>query len=67
MTDKEITEDLPIDQVVRVGSNIIGDEHEFEYISGIEVMCKKCPLGYQVGPDVTIKRGHIYIGEKLLI
>lgn len=47
--------------------NIIKGEHTFDYISGTEVMCRKCPLGYIVGPEEHIKDGHIYKGEILLV
>lgn len=57
----------PNDQVVKLGPNIIGKEHDFEYVSGTEVMCKKCPLGYVVGPSASIKDGHIYIGNELVV
>lgn len=47
--------------------SIIKGEHSFEYITGTEVMCTKCPLGYVVGPNVEIRDGHIYIEDKLLV
>ena len=47
--------------------SIIKGEHYFEYISGTEVMCTKCPLGYGVTAGMEVKDGHIYIGEKLLV
>lgn len=55
------------DQVVKVGPNIIGKEHHFKYISGTEAMCTKCPLGYGVSPGTSIKEGHIYINNELVI
>lgn len=54
-------------EIVKLGTNIIGKDHEFAYISGTEVMCKKCPLGYVVGAETTVKDGHIYIKNKLVI
>jgi hypothetical protein len=47
--------------------SIIKGEHEFDYISGTEVMCKKCPLGYVLTPGSQVKDGHIYIENKLLV
>lgn len=59
--------DEQIDQLVKLGPNLITGEHNFTHISGIEVQCTKCPLGYVVGPETEIKEGHIYIEEKLVI
>ncbi len=47
--------------------NVICNDHEFVYKTGNEVMCKNCPLGYQMGWGAILKDGHIYIGEQLLI
>lgn len=57
----------PVDELVKLGSNLITGEHNFTYISGREVQCAKCPLGYVVGADTEIRDGHIYIGEELLV
>ncbi len=68
MTDTEVTtEELPINQMVTLGKNIIGKDHHFVYVSGTEVECTKCPLGYGVTPETTIKDGHIYIEDELII
>lgn len=66
MTQEEVKEE-PIDQLVKLGPNIITGEHNFIYTSGTEVECTKCPLGYVVGADTEIKDGHIYIEETLVI
>jgi hypothetical protein len=63
---KDIKEE-PTDQLLKIGPNIIGREHNFMYISGTEVMCRKCPLGYVVGPGTELRGGHIYLEDELVI
>ena len=55
------------EKIVQIGPSIIGQEHEFDYVSGTEVMCRKCPLGYILGPEYTVKNGHIYRDGQLMI
>jgi hypothetical protein len=54
-------------ELVKLGPNLITGEHNFTYISGTEVQCTKCPLGYVVGANTEIKDGHIYIENKFLV
>jgi len=42
-------------------------KHEFERLNGIEVRCKKCHMGYRLGPEFSLQDGHIYYKSKKLI
>lgn len=42
-------------------------EHYFEYVSGREADCTKCPMGFRLPVDAEVKDGHIYIESQLLI
>lgn len=56
-------------ETLKLGSNLVcgrGD-HYFEYKTGLQAECNKCPLGYPIGPDINIREGHIYIEEQLII
>lgn len=46
---------------VKPSVNCAKNEHYFEYISGTEVQCTKCPMGYPIGPGTEVRDGHIYI------
>lgn len=54
-------------QILIPKENIIKGMHHFEYISGTEAMCTKCPLGYVLTPGSVVKDGRIYIDNDLLI
>ena len=56
-------------KILTLGKNIICNDHQFVYITGLEVKCKKCPSGYILGPGILAKEdGKIYLhGEKLLL
>lgn len=41
--------------------NYICKDHDFRYITGIEVKCTKCPLGFMMSPGATLKEGRIYL------
>lgn len=42
--------------------------HFFEHTrKALEVKCKKCPAGYLLFPGASVKDGHIYAGEQLLV
>lgn len=60
-------EDEDKSQILIPKENIIKGMHHFEYISGTEAMCTKCPLGYFLTPGSVVKDGHIYIEETLVI
>ncbi len=62
---EEKVEEQP--EMVTLKPNIACSDHEFDYISGTEVQCRKCPLGYGVTPETTVKDGHIYIKGELVI
>ncbi len=53
--------------MVTLKPNTVCTDHSFEYVSGTEVQCMKCPLGYGVTPETTVKDGHIYIKGELVI
>jgi hypothetical protein len=65
MEEKKDTK--PIGELVTLKPNVIGREHYFEYVNGTEVQCAKCPLGYGVTPETTVRDGHIYIEGILVI
>ncbi len=56
-----------LSQMVTLKPNVIGAEHEFRYVTGTEVECMKCPLGYQLTGESKLIDGHIYIKEILVI
>ncbi len=56
-----------LSQMVTLKPNVIGTEHEFRYVTGTEVECMKCPLGYQLTGESELKDGHIYIKGILVI
>jgi hypothetical protein len=35
--------------------------HYFKYISGMEIKCQKCPIGYQISAGTEVKDGSVYI------
>ena len=41
--------------------------HEFYRINGLEVKCKKCPVGYSLPVGAELKDEHIYIGSQFVI
>lgn len=63
----ESSKDEPTDQLVKLGPNLICNDHYFKYQTGTEVRCTKCPIGYQVGPGTEVKNGHIVIHGELVI
>lgn len=65
--DKELKEEVPTDELWTLKPNVIGGEHYFEYVNGVEVQCTKCPLGYGVTSDTEVKDGHIYLEGNLVI
>ena len=72
MTPEEKKEKIQEDQkykILTLGKNIICNDHEFVYITGYEVKCRKCPVGYYIGVGAVIKDdGKIYLhGEKLML
>jgi len=54
-------------EMITLKPSVACEEHEFAHVSGLEVKCKNCPVGYQLGAGAILKDGHIYIGEQLLI
>jgi hypothetical protein len=42
-------------------------EHYFVQVSGTEVRCRKCPVGYNIGPGYEVKNGHVILHGQLLI
>ena len=62
-------EENPNEKMFKLGPNLIcaKENHYFIYKSGIEVICKTCPIGYSISPGTEIKNGHLYIhGEFVL-
>ena len=41
--------------------------HFFIRKSGTEVNCTMCPIGYNIGPSMSVKNGHIYKGNEIVI
>lgn len=42
--------------------------HYFRYKTGTEIECSLCPIGYPVGPEISVKNGSIHLhGEKVVI
>ena len=52
---------------IHIKPNVIGKEHYFDYVTGTEVECRDCPLGYSLGGDLRVKSGRIYNKDKLVI
>lgn len=42
-------------------------EHSFVRMTGMEVRCAKCPIGFIVSPLEELKDGHIYRHGSLMI
>lgn len=63
MADKEETKE----DLLKLGPNLICNDHYFKFKSGVEVYCTKCPIGYPIGPGTEIKNGHITIHGQLVI
>jgi hypothetical protein len=57
----------PKGEMITLGPDLIGREHNFVYKSATEVKCTKCPLGYPITPGTEARDGHIYIHGQLLI
>lgn len=36
-------------------------DHVFARVSGTEVRCQRCPVGYQIGPGVLVQDGKLLI------
>lgn len=56
-------------EVLKLGPNLacVKGDHEFKYVTALEVECMKCPIGYPLGPGSELKNGHIYRhGEKII-
>lgn len=55
------------ERTLKIGPNVTCREHEFTYVSGNEIECMKCPVGFITSPGTTVKDGHVYIYETLVI
>lgn len=42
-------------------------EHYFKYISGMEIKCQKCPVGYGVTAGTSLKNGKVMIHGQLVL
>jgi hypothetical protein len=42
-------------------------EHYFRYVNARNVLCKDCGVGYELSGDLTLKEGHIYFKDELLV
>ena len=72
MDDKEEKKEIKVeadikDHRVQPALTCVKGEHYFVQINGTEVQCRKCPVGYNIGPGTTIKDGHIYIHNTFLV
>jgi hypothetical protein len=56
-------------EIITLQSKVNCDKgsHFFIRKSGTEVTCTKCPIGYPVGPSITLKDGHLYKDNQFLI
>ena len=43
------------------------ENHYFTQITGTEVECRVCHIGYMISPGMEIKDGHIYVHGMLVI
>jgi hypothetical protein len=41
--------------------------HFFQRISGVEIKCQKCPIGYPVSGGTEVKNGRVMIHGQLVI
>lgn len=66
---EELQEQIKEDEeykMLTLSADIICGDHEFFHTTGSEIKCKKCPLGYLVGPEISLHDGKIYLhGDKL--
>ena len=59
--------DEPNDQLVRLGPNLVCNDHYFVHKTSTEVRCRRCPIGYNIGLGTECRDGRIFIhGEKVL-
>lgn len=67
MAEEKEQKDEPTDQLIKLGPNLICNDHYFVYKSGTEVTCKKCPMGYPIGPGTNVRDGHLYVHGEFVI
>jgi hypothetical protein len=67
MDTKNKKEEKDYSEMVTLKPNVIGKEHNFRYVTGTEVECMKCPLGYTLSSESRLIDGHIYIKGDLVI
>ena len=41
--------------------------HYFVQIKGNEAKCNKCHMGFQISPQMSVNKGHIYFEKELVI
>lgn len=65
----EEVEKEPAYEVYKLEGAITCDKenHNFDYVSGTQVECKKCKVGFGASPNMRIEEGHIYIGDVFVI
>ena len=67
-TKQDVDKLAPKEEMITLKPSVMCQEgHKFIHRSSIEVVCSECPLGYMLTAGMTIKDGHIYSGEKLVI
>lgn len=42
-------------------------QHEFIRVSGTEVECQLCRMGFYITPEYVVNNKHIYINDKFVI
>lgn len=67
-TDKKVLPELESDDTTKVWTvqDKTHKKHTFKYVDSRHVLCE-CGIGYEMAGELTLKEGHVYFKNELLI